>query len=60
MLFTDNIKNLASACASTDKGTCTAIWSPSKSALYAVHTSGCSFIALPSTKTGSNACIPNL
>ena len=31
ILFTDNIKNLASACASTDKGTCTAIWSPSKS-----------------------------
>ena len=39
-LFTESIKNLASACASTDKGTCTAIWSPSKSALYAVHTSG--------------------
>ena len=36
-------------------GTWTAIWSPSKSALNAVQTSGCSWIALPSISTGSNA-----
>ena len=29
-------------------GMCTAIWSPSKSALNAEHTSGCSWMALPS------------
>jgi DNA-directed RNA polymerase subunit beta len=57
-LFAESIRNLASACASADNGTCTAIWSPSKSALYAVHTKGCSLSALPSTKTGSKACIP--
>ena len=34
------INRRASNCASTDSGTCTAIWSPSKSALYAVQTSG--------------------
>ena len=33
-----NIKILASALASSDSGTCTAIWSPSKSALYGGHT----------------------
>ena len=32
-----------------------AIWSPSKSALNAVQTSGCILIALPSTNTGSKA-----
>ena len=36
----------------------TAIWSPSKSALNALQTSGCSWIALPSISTGSNACKP--
>ena len=41
MLFVDIISTRASNCASTDSGTCTAIWSPSKSALNAVHTSGC-------------------
>ena len=55
-----SIKNLASAWASTDNGTWTAIWSPSKSALYAVHTNGWSFIALPSTNTGWKAWIPSL
>ena len=40
MLLVDIISTRASTCASIDKGTCTAIWSPSKSALYAVHTSG--------------------
>ena len=29
-----------------DSGTCTAIWSPSKSALKAAQTSGCSWMAL--------------
>jgi len=32
-----------------------AIWSPSKSALKAVHTSGCSWMALPSMSLGSKA-----
>ena len=41
-----------------DSGTCTAIWSPSKSALNAAQTSGCSWIALPSISTGSNAWMP--
>ena len=48
----------ASACASADSGRWTAIWSPSKSALKAVQTSGCRLIALPSTSTGSNAWMP--
>ena len=39
---------------------CTAIWSPSKSALKAGQTKGCNLIALPSTNIGSKACIPNL
>ncbi len=59
-LLGESRRNLHSAWASTDKGKCTAIWSPSKSALYAVHTNGCSFIALPSTSTGSKAWIPSL
>ncbi|CFE48552.1 Uncharacterised protein [Mycobacterium tuberculosis] len=42
MLLEDNIKMRASACASALKGRCTAIWSPSKSALNASHTNGCS------------------
>ena len=41
-----------------DSGTCTAIWSPSKSALKAAQTSGCSWIALPSISLGSNAWMP--
>ena len=43
---------------SGDSGTWTAIWSPSKSALNAVQTSGWILIALPSTSTGSNAWMP--
>ena len=35
MLFDDIISARASSCASSDSGTCTAIWSPSKSALNA-------------------------
>ena len=42
MLLDDSIRMRASACASADSGRCTAIWSPSKSALKASHTSGCS------------------
>ncbi len=40
MLFVLIIKTRASICASIESGTCTAIWSPSKSALKATHTSG--------------------
>ena len=50
----------ASMTASLESGTCTAIWSPSKSALKAVHTSGWSCMALPSISTGSNAWMPSL
>ena len=58
MLFEDSIRMRASACASADSGRCTAIWSPSKSALKAAHTSGCRWIALPSTSCGSKAWMP--
>src|SRR5436305_1073865 len=58
MLFDDSIRIRASACASAESGRCTAIWSPSKSALNAWQTSGCTWIALPSTSTGSNAWMP--
>ena len=34
------MRSLHSMIASRESGTCTAIWSPSKSALYAVQTSG--------------------
>ena len=54
-LFAESIRNRDSAWASEDSGTCTGIWSPSKSALNALQTSGCSLIALPSTRTGSKA-----
>src|SRR5476649_2618488 len=40
MLFDDSISVEASICASGESGMCTAIWSPSKSALNAVQTSG--------------------
>src|SRR5436189_56478 len=46
MLFEESIKTVASICASGESGTCTAIWSPSKSALNAVQVSGCSLMAL--------------
>src|ERR671928_28571 len=58
MLFADSISSRASAWASADSGRCTAIWSPSKSALNAWQTSGWTWIALPSTSTGSNAWMP--
>src|SRR3569833_2507359 len=54
----DSIRIRASACAVSESGTCTAIWSPSKSALKAWQTSGCTWIAFPSTSTGSNAKKP--
>lgn len=57
-LFVEIIKVLASACAFKVKGICIPIWSPSKSALNAEHTSGCSFIAFPFVIKGSNAWIP--
>ena len=55
MLCTDIISVWASTCASIESGKWTAIWSPSKSALKPLHTSGCSLMALPSTSTGSKA-----
>lgn len=58
MLLVDSIRIRASAWASADSGRCTAIWSPSKSALKAVQTSGWIWIALPSTSCGSNAWMP--
>ena len=59
MLLVDIIRTRASSWASSDKGTCTAIWSPSKSALKAVQTSGCSWMALPSIRVGSKAWMPS-
>ena len=59
MLLDDSISTRASDCASADSGRCTAIWSPSKSALNASQTSGCSWIALPSTSCGSKAWMPS-
>src|SRR3954465_7739141 len=58
MLCADSISTRASACASADSGTCTAIWSPSKSALNAVQTSGWIWMALPSISCGSKAWMP--
>ncbi len=57
-LFVDIIRTRASSWASRLSGTCTAIWSPSKSALKAEQTSGCSWIALPSIRIGSKAWMP--
>src|SRR3954454_24391127 len=58
MLFEESMRIRASACASALSGRWTAIWSPSKSALNAWQTSGWTWIALPSTSTGSNAWMP--
>ena len=58
MLLLDSISTRASACASALSGRWTAIWSPSKSALNAWQTSGWTWMALPSTSTGSNAWMP--
>ena len=59
-LLLDSMRTRASSCASKDRGRCTAIWSPSKSALKAAHTRGWMRIAFPSTRTGSKAWIPIL
>ena len=58
MLFEESMRIRASACASALSGRWTAIWSPSKSALYAWQTSGWTWMALPSTSTGSKAWMP--
>ena len=58
MLFELSISSRASFCDSSESGTCTAIWSPSKSALKAEQTSGCSRIALPSISSGQKAWMP--
>jgi hypothetical protein len=58
MLLVLIMSTRASSCASSDSGTCTAIWSPSKSALKAAQTSGWSWIALPSISVGSKAWMP--
>ena len=55
-----NINNWDSRIASGPKGKWTAIWSPSKSALNAVHTRGCTCIAFPSISIGWKAWIPSL
>ena len=60
MLWEAKISNCASKMAAFPKGTWTAIWSPSKSALKAVQTKGWSWIAFPSINLGWNAWIPNL
>ncbi len=52
MLLLDSMRMRASACASADSGRCTAIWSPSKSALNAAQTSGWIWMALPSIELG--------
>ena len=58
MLLVDIISTVASTWASIDSGRWTAIWSPSKSALKPLQTSGWMRMALPSISTGSNAWIP--
>ena len=58
MLLLESMRIRASAWASADSGRWTAIWSPSKSALNAVQTSGWIWIALPSTSWGSKAWMP--
>ena len=60
ILFVESIKILASSWASKLRGTWTAIWSPSKSALKAAQHNGCSSIASPSINLGSKAWTPSL
>ena len=59
ILLVLSIEALASCTANLDNGTCAAIWSPSKSALNAVHTKGCNCIAFPSINMGMKAWMPN-
>ena len=58
-LRVESISSFASRCAAVESGTCTAIWSPSKSALKAKHTSGWIWIAEPSTRVGMKAWMPS-
>ena len=53
MALAESIRRRDSICASTESGTWTAIWSPSKSALNGVQVRGCRRMALSSTSTGS-------
>ena len=55
----ESISSFASFWAADESGTWTAIWSPSKSALKAKHTSGWIWIAEPSTRTGMKAWMPS-
>lgn len=59
-LFVDIISVLASACAFNERGIWMPIWSPSKSALNAEQTKGCSCIAFSCIIIGWKACIPTL
>ncbi len=58
ILWEASINNCASRIASGPNGKWTAIWSPSKSALKAVHVNGCNWIAFPSINFGWKAWIP--
>jgi hypothetical protein len=60
VLLVDIISTLASTCASIDKGRCTAIWSPSKSALKPLHTSGWMRMALPTRRSSSHPAFPKV
>ena len=57
-LAVESIIRRASSWAARLRGTWTAIWSPSKSALKAKQTSGWIWIAEPSTRTGMKAWMP--
>src|SRR3977135_3180135 len=59
MLLAESISTSVCICASMESGTCTAIWSPSKSALNAVQTRGWISMALPSTRMGSKPWMPS-
>lgn len=59
-LFDDIINVLDSACPFKLRGKWIPIWSPSKSALNAAHTSGCNFIDFFFVKIGWKDWIPIL
>src|SRR3989475_278790 len=56
-LLDEIISTRASSCASNESGTCTAIWSPSKSALNAAHTSGWMRIAFNADFDGDQMAV---
>src|SRR5262249_33124330 len=58
MLCEDSIRIRASACASELSGRCTAIWSPSESALNAAPTTRRIWVALPSPRARSRRLPP--